>query len=799
MAKQSSRELVLERRKALSQGGKKSVAANASTSNRVRTASDARSTRTNTEVGDIKNSRSKSHQARPSDSSAASLAKSSSTNLVADHAPKSRHAKKVAQPGRELVLARREALSKRGKTANTSKDRTRVDVHKTSPSQPKGAAAEVKYCCDECETKDSNSSSSVKSVKASELSLSANSGSKKSTRRPTTKRRAIQNPSRALVLARREAQSKRGKTAGNQPTSAASVARQGDPDLTSREISQRVRELKSKSGSTGKQRSGTTRPCGPNRNGSKQKAAADAHWKVGVSETTTGQVVTGTQANRSSKTTGNEASTCRSITGTEYLGAEVFENFCQSPPAKSQPAKVRVTATSHGNKVTGNEVGRSEKVTGDEPGTCKTLTGTEYISANQSNAFCGEVTPSPRKVGQSLSENGRKISGVMVGRSSNVTGDEAGSDRSLTGDQYLGSEPLPSGRGAEKVGSLNTLRGTGVTGTNVSRSEQVTGNEPGSCKSVTGDEYVDARQYEGFCGQRPSPEAAKVGFSVTNKSQVVSGTTTGRSELVTGDEPGTCKAVTGTPYVGLDQAGQWCNTKAVKSIQARTPVQAGTPGASLTGQQPGIGGVMTGAERGACEALTGTPYIGGDQLNEACGSSAPKANDPAQAGQDSAPWTHFSVQSPARAAHQQSEQTSGVTGTSYEQGARITGPFDRAEEKVTGTEQFRFDRRPRKVESVPAEVTVDEDARPVSRVTGEGNSAGLNITGDDWDRGERVTGTEGVSARRRNPSRPGKMNAIPATTQKRNEEVAQPVSRVTGASGNFDQGSLITVSGGARG
>ena len=197
----------------------------------------------------------------------------------------------------------------------------------------------------------------------------------------------------------------------------------------------------------------------------------------------------------------------------------------------------------------------------------------------------------------------------MVGRSSNVTGDEAGSDRSLTGDQYLGSEPLPSGRAAEKVGSLNTLRGTGVTGTNVSRSEQVTGNEPGSCKSVTGDEYVDARQYEGFCGQRPSPEAAKVGFSVTNKSQVVSGTTTGRSELVTGDEPGTCKAVTGTPYVGLDQAGQWCNTKAVKSIQARTPVQLGTPGASLTGQQPGIGGVMTGAERGACEALTGTPYI----------------------------------------------------------------------------------------------------------------------------------------------------------------------------------------------
>ena len=49
--------------------------------------------------------------------------------------------------------------------------------------------------------------------------------------------------------------------------------------------------------------------------------------------------------------------------------------------------------------------------------------------------------------------------------------------------------------------------------------------------------------------------------------------------------------------------------------------------------------------------------------------------------------------SPARAAQQQREAASGVTGTSYEQGNRITGPFDMAGGKVTGTEQFRFDNR----------------------------------------------------------------------------------------------------------
>tara|TARA_A200000113_G_scaffold215349_1_gene219611 strand:+ start:45 stop:323 length:279 start_codon:yes stop_codon:yes gene_type:complete len=92
---------------------------------------------------------------------------------------------------------------------------------------------------------------------------------------------------------------------------------------------------------------------------------------------------------------------------------------------------------------------------------------------------------------------------------------------------------------------------------------------------------------------------------------------------------------------------------------------------------------------------------------------------------------------------------------------------------------------------------MDEDQRPTSRVTGEGS--GTKVTGDDWDRGSHVTGTEGASARRRNPSRVGPMNAMVMMQQKRNDEVPLPVSPVTGSSGNTDKGSLITVSGGARG
>ena len=795
MAKQTSRQLVLDRRQALSQGGK-NASIKGSTPNRVRSSGDARATRTDSAFVKTNKSLTNSNNSS-SQSSSSSFQSSTSGNSNSSRSYKS----SVAHSSRQLVIARREALSRRGKSADHTKDITRVDVErKKFQNAPSYESKKDEHCCPECEQKAIEETSNT--ISKPEISLTLNK--RTTNHRSTIKRKAITNSSRAFVLARREALSKHGKSAGKQPTTAASVARQGNPDLTTKEIAQRVRELKSKTGATGSKRTSVTRPCGPNKNGAKQNAnAPDAHWKVGISETSTGQIVTGTQANRSIKTTGNEASTCRSITGTQYLGSEVIDSFCNgSNTPISQPAKVAVTSTSHGNLVTGNEVGRSEKVTGDEPGTCKNLTGTEYISANQSNNYCGGVNPSPSKIGYSQTIEGQKVSGTMTGRSGLVTGNEAGSNKGLTGDQYLGADPLPSGRPAAKVGSLETIRGNGVTGTDVSRRDNVTGNEAGSCKNVTGDEYVGSRQFDSFCGTKPAPDPAKVGLSVTNKTQTVSGTMTGRSPLVTGDEPGTCKAVTGTPYAGLDQANQWCDNSASSEIEARTPRQLGTPAARLTGLQPGIGGKMTGAHKGACEPLTGTPYVGGDQLIDNCGvSNIPEGYAHQENVEKAAAWTSFSVKSPARQAHIQNEINSGVTGTSYEDSSKITGPFDMAANKVTGTEQFRFDRKPSNSQNNKVDEIVNEESkqRPTSQITGEGQSAGLNITGDDWARGEHVTGTEGASAKRRNPSRPGGMNAMKASELKRNQEVLEPDFLITGSSGNTREGQLVTFSGGARG
>ena len=200
--------------------------------------------------------------------------------------------------------------------ADSSKDRTRTDgARPTAPAATPTAAAPKEKPCQCHERQESATASGTGRDRANLPSLSARTASRPTTgssngaseRRPASgKRIGDHNPSRALVLARRDALAKRGKSATTSKSSvAASVVRQGNPEMSGRELSQKVRELKAKVGSAGGARNGGgTRPSGPNRHGARQAVIADASWKVGASETLSGQTVTGTQANRSPKTTG---------------------------------------------------------------------------------------------------------------------------------------------------------------------------------------------------------------------------------------------------------------------------------------------------------------------------------------------------------------------------------------------------------------------------------------------------------------------------------------------------------------
>lgn len=696
---------------------------------------------------------------------------------------------KVAS-GKVASKARRLAMSGRGKAGVTSKDRSRevADVKIAKRASSSVADAPSKGDCG-CGCKEANSTVKKQVTKVA-------------TALKNTRRKPIKLSSgRAASYARRNAMSKRGKAGiSGKGLSAAQTARATNPDLSSRELAMVLREQRSKSGRCGQKKS---EPCGrvrPNKN--KNAGAQDAPWKVGASETTQGQTLTGTMVGRSQQVTGDEPSTCRDVTGTEYMGADTFRDFCQAEPAKSL-AKVSVTTTAHGNAVSGNKIGRGENVTGNEAGVCKAVTGNEYMSTDETEQFCGTNNPkTPRKVSLVETAKNNSLTGSNIGRAENVTGDELGSNAQLTGSQYMQTTDLKKDiKVPAKVGSGQTLSGGGVSGTMLDRTQQVTGNEAGSCSSVTGDEYIGQEQFKSFCNDVPKPQDKKVGVTATNQGNAVTGVMTSRSQLVTGNEPGTCKSVTGTPYASASQMADYCQADEIQSVVDRSPAKRSVAASSISGIQPAVGGPMTGDSKGAFEAVSGTPYVGADQLSaarsapavEAIVSDFPQPLMAAMGGSANVVAVAPQVQTEAVVAN-------AVTGSSYEKGV-ITGPFGMATGKVTGTEQARFGKKKIPEQAVVSEISA-VDGRVKSRVSGEGMETSSKITGDDWDRGKNITGTEGASSLR-NPSYQAKsINASTVSVMnmpKRNEEVPLPVSKVTGSSGNTEKGSLVTYSGGARG
>lgn len=538
--------------------------------------------------------------------------------------------------------------------------------------------------------------------------------------------------------------------------------------------------------------------------------------KVEIGTTLAGGTVTGNQVERTTRVTGNEAGTCRTVTGTEYVGAEQFGEFCGTLPEPA-PAKVGLTSTSRGRRVTGTEVGRSSKVTGDESGTCKRVTGTEYLAAEQPGEFCGTAPePRPEKSVMGMTAARNAVSGSDLARTTKVTGGESGASRNITGSAYADALVRPSaeGNGPKKVATRRTSNGAMVSGTLPGRSPKLSGDEPGACARVTGSDYVNTEEFVSFCRAEPYQSPAKVGVSRTLQGLDVSGTQVGRSAHVTGDEHGACKPVTGTAYIGADQYAEFCAART--AAEAINRARLGRS-ADLTGIQPGPDDKMTGNERGTCQPVSGTPYLGESQVAAACGrppmaqayrsrgpegSQAPAAitGNAMDAGQGGNRTGDFSVVSPARAA--QSSETRRVTGNAYGAGGRITGPLARATGLVSGTPEFRYRDETAAVAIPAAPQPAAEAETAPDRITGAGGER--HITGDAWDRGNRVTGTEGPASRR-NPTLRGdpRGNGMSARAfRDRDVETPAPTpsaSRITGSSGNSSAGAAITVSGGARG
>ncbi len=610
---------------------------------------------------------------------------------------------------RSKALARRKAMSESGKVASDSKDRIRGQNDHRS-EKPNTHSSE-------------SSTELSKSVTSGEMNARPE-GSVQSTNTTTSKMSS--STSKQAALERRRNRSAFGKAS---PAKHEASDKETSSPMTSREISQSVRGQRSTKGKS---------------------------WKVGLSETSRGQNVTGTMLGRNLSITGTEASTCRDVTGIEYLEANVYKEFCKSEPSKSI-TRSGMSSTNKGNSITGNRVNRSLRVTGDEPGSCKNITGTDYISVEDSDKFCTTTSSAPTMIVSGATNittrKGKTITGDSVGNTGILTGADAGAGMEPTGAQYtLGSN---NGRSSTK-------------------------------------RYMDEVKSDGGSA-RVSLGDKKVSFSETFNGPVISGNIDGRTDLITGNEPGVCNAITGTPYSGLDDYSS-CNQEAFDEASKRAQRKLTGFGKSLTGIQPSVGGTMTGDKKGACEEVTGTPYVGEGQIAEICNNLESHANS--DSDNLDGDFKNFSINSPGHASKTMDKDFAEHINSSKN---HITGSFEMGSEIVTGTDDERFGAQPKLGDrNMLNGGTVNN--RVKSRVSGEGMDVTLKITGDDWDRGDRITGTEGLSATVRNPSIRGPRNAmINRTICKEKNDAPHPTNLVTGSSGNYKEGSLITYSGGARG
>lgn len=657
---------------------------------------------------------------------------------------------------------------------------------------------------------------------------------------------------------RRQALSTQGKTAVKTQSRANGITQGANGDGQAQARQRRLEQSLKGRGDTP-----PTRPTG------RVRPQADAPAKVETGTTLSGQAVTGTQVERTVKVTGNESGSCRAVTGTEYIGNEQFDTFCATKPEPA-PRKVGASATGRGQTVSGTEVRRSVMVTGGEAGTCKPVTGTEYLGSENFTEFCAGkgMTTRPEKVPMGMTaRKGLAVSGSDEARPVAVTGGEAGAQRGITGSQYndAGVSRLTI-NGPSKVALTHTIAGRPVSGIEIGRSIHVTGDEAGSCRAISGTEYLSNEQFQSVCHTRPEAGPAKVGEAASQAGQRITGNLVERTARMTGNEPRAEGRVTGSQYelggvrgeapakvretrtlagrpmtgvmagsnfpkltgdeqggcqrvTGIEQAGgsAACDSAPVPAA-AKVDVTHTLHGLAVSGTPMGRSGRVTGDEPGSRLAISGTPYAASEQITGACGCQHGDATEPqgqiqahprfqapgrpramamSMVPAEPRPET-FSVSSPA------GEARGRITGTGYGGAGRITGPVNMASGLVSGTPEFRYRDEVGFGAGYPAGPRAAmAEAAPAQgeRITGEGREAGRRITGDDWGRSERVTGTEGRWAQGRNPTLRGGGRGMgtSAWANKGLDKPEVPLAKVTGSSGNAGKGALITVSGGARG
>jgi len=337
----------------------------------------------------------------------------------------------------------------------------------------------------------------------------------------------------------------------------------------------------------------------------------------------------------------------RALQGGDTAEASRPSGRVRNTEALKYPAKVEVTKTYGAQSVTGVRIGRGRNVTGDEPGVDKPISGTQYIAADGQAAYRAPGA----KVGASRTVNGKMVTGTQVRSKVTVTGDEFRNSVTITGeaDQTLDDDMIERGEPgvstAAQFRRQNNPHGASVFGANLGRSIRHAGSRERGADD-------------------PAMETSLGGHRI-------SGSAIGRSPIVSGDEPGACRSVTGSQYLRAAAQQPLCDVPAAPTPALARMGMTLARGETETWTRQRITGVevefkpgVTGDEPGTCAPITGTPYSGPAQYETYCeADTAEKAAARVGAGGKGRPQITGNL--PLHA--------DGVTGTQRGAGNDITG------------------------------------------------------------------------------------------------------------------------------
>jgi hypothetical protein len=541
---------------------------------------------------------------------------SSETVKTATPAPEATTAPPAAQTGRAASMARRQAMTKGKATLPSTGERT-------ASSSDQGTSQPTPRPIAEVAMPEGGREASLARRKALSKGKSALPPVAERVRSGFREAELPQDVSRAA--------SQQGNTA-SAPADESAPSTEG---LSGREIAQQYRARRAQHGRGDMPASGATRAA---RQGTIAYPAKVPSITTAVSNAT----VTGLNYAAGRAMTGAEAGRDKPLTGTQYVAGS-------EGSYRASSGKVGHARTMGGQTVSGTMVRSGVRITGDENNADAKITGNaDQRLADVDGAGDSIVQTGAQFVRQSQ-PHGASVFGANLGRS-------AGN---------VGSRSRDTKRAVEQ-----TLLGHAVSGTAIGRSARVTGDEAGSNRSLTGSQYLASAADHATRGpedERADPASGgKVSASETWGGQTITGPKMEHDARVTGSEHGSCHSMTGTPYYGATTAHEWCDPA---QVEAEGAYRARRAPRAITGNVPLNDPAVSGTGRGADRDITGSRYFVGEER-------APNpAGDPVTRSIAS-----FSVMSPQRATHLESvanhseeHRQLSITGTFARGDGKVTG------------------------------------------------------------------------------------------------------------------------------